>query len=220
MTPIKWTREVCLLNAKTFSSFKKWRFNARHAYQAARKYGFLDECKQLFPELKISKYEYALSRFLNNINKTKTCWLWTAGRTQKGPYGYGVIRVGRKIIKTHRFSWEFFNKKQIPKGLHVLHHCDVPLCVNPKHLFLGTQNDNNLDKKLKGRTGMEKTRGSLNVNSKLKEKDIPKIKLLYKKGVKVTLIAKKYKIHETTVYYILRGSTWKHLTTKLAWWED
>jgi hypothetical protein len=76
------------------------------------------------------------------------CWLWTGGTTNGG---YGVIGVGRgRLHRAHRISWEIANGP-IPDGLKVLHRCDNPPCVNPAHLFLGTQVDNMRDCAAKGR---------------------------------------------------------------------
>lgn len=72
------------------------------------------------------------------------CWLWM-GRVNQ--FGYGTI--GIKL--THRVVWEH-EHGPIPNGLYVCHKCDVPLCVNPAHLFLGTQLDNMVDMRCKGRS--------------------------------------------------------------------
>ena len=63
--------------------------------------------------------------------------------------GYGVFSEG-KDIRAHRRAWEAFYGP-IPTGMHVLHHCDNPPCVNVNHLFLGTDADNNADMMAKGR---------------------------------------------------------------------
>ena len=75
------------------------------------------------------------------------CWIWKAWINE---HGYGRMRVKNNLVLAHRVSWEI-HKTSIPKGLCVLHHCDVPSCVNPDHLFLGTQKDNILDMFKKGR---------------------------------------------------------------------
>lgn len=77
------------------------------------------------------------------------CWEWTASRT---PQGYGKIgrRKGESPAIASRVSWEMHNGP-IPDGLHVLHRCDNPPCVNPAHLFLGTNADNQRDMRAKGR---------------------------------------------------------------------
>ena len=76
------------------------------------------------------------------------CWLWVAGRMSNG-YG-GVMGNG-----AHRTSWELY-RGAIPEGLSVLHKCDVKICVNPDHLFLGTQADNLADMRGKNRHGYAK----------------------------------------------------------------
>ena len=79
------------------------------------------------------------------------CWLWTANRNS---VGYGMIAPGyggRSSILAHRASWELANGP-VPAGLFVCHHCDTPLCVNPAHLFLGTDQENKDDMVRKGRS--------------------------------------------------------------------
>lgn len=75
------------------------------------------------------------------------CMLWTAGRDTRG---YGQFRLDGKQMGAHRVAWLLY-RGEIPKGLHVLHKCDVTSCVNPDHLFLGTAQDNVSDMVAKGR---------------------------------------------------------------------
>jgi hypothetical protein len=73
------------------------------------------------------------------------CWIWVHGRSRRNNY------PGFYQWRAHRVSWIINKKQQIPKGLFVCHHCDNKLCINPKHLFVGTASDNMIDKVKKGR---------------------------------------------------------------------
>lgn len=81
------------------------------------------------------------------VDPETACWLWTGFLTSTG---YGGVYVARKLCIASRVSWET-HRGPIPKGLCVLHHCDVRPCINPEHLFLGTKGDNNRDCAAKGR---------------------------------------------------------------------
>ena len=74
-------------------------------------------------------------------------------------FGYGMFRIKRESYLAHRYSWTL-HRGPIPVGLWVLHRCDVPACVNPGHLFLGTHQDNMDDMKRKGRGANSHTKAA------------------------------------------------------------
>ena len=85
-------------------------------------------------------------RLMSIVNKTNSCWIWTAGTNQKG---YGQIKVNGKTKAAHRISYMIY-KGEIG-DLYVCHTCDNPPCINPDHLWLGTCKDNHQDREIKRR---------------------------------------------------------------------
>jgi hypothetical protein len=88
-------------------------------------------------------------RFWSKVEIGDDCWLWTAATTHDG-YGLLGRPGGRGMVTVHRLAW-VIAFGPIPTGMHVLHTCDTPPCVNPAHLWLGTNADNIADKVAKGR---------------------------------------------------------------------
>lgn len=139
-------------------------------------------------------------RFWSKVNKTPTCWLWTATRSRE--YGQFWKPDGTRIL-AHRMAWELTHGP-IPDGLFVCHNCpggDNPLCVRPDHLFLGTQADNIRDMTSKGRHPF----------AKITPEQAREIKALLASGVGPTAIAARFELSRSGVKAIQRGSTWKHI---------
>lgn len=88
-------------------------------------------------------------RFWASITRTDDCWKWTELLNDGG---YGLIRVGRKNVRAHRFAWELL-VGDIPKGMQIDHRCRNRECVNPKHLRLATNKQNAEHKEARSASG-------------------------------------------------------------------
>ena len=129
------------------------------------------------------------------------CWEWMWGKNTSGYGAYAAL--GQKAA--HRVAWvRAFGA--IPTGLHVLHRCDNPACVNPDHLFLGTHQDNMADLRVKGRAYAAK--GEANMSAKLTRTQVLQIMADPRT---CTEIAAEYGINATSVDNIRNGKTWSHL---------
>lgn len=141
------------------------------------------------------------------------CWEWTGTRDW---FGYGVIAGG---LKAHRVSYEL-EHGSVPVGLFVLHHCDNPSCVNPRHLYAGTQKENVRDAFARAR--MPNRRGAGNANVKLTAEQVAEIRSRYQfpekrdwapNGMKTSRVtqkqlAREYGVAESQISEIVRGLSW------------
>lgn len=96
-----------------------------------------------------TKTQMALAGFMEKVTfePNSGCWLWLGADSK----GYGRTMIRRKQMAAHRLSYELHRGVTVPAGLVVLHSCDVPCCVNPSHLSVGTQMENIHDALAKGR---------------------------------------------------------------------
>jgi hypothetical protein len=147
------------------------------------------------------------NRFFEKIAYGRSdCWTWV-GAVETGGYGYFPFENEKKA---HRVSYVLFSKKPIPAKKMVLHSCDNPPCVNPEHLFLGTQKDNMRDARAKGRLKLPpRKHGEENPMSKLKKQQVLEIKRLSKAGLSGRAICSIFKVSPMTISRILSGATWK-----------
>jgi HNH endonuclease len=149
-------------------------------------------------------------RFFEAVNKDgifnerlgSRCWHWT---WYCRPHSYGLIERDDKRIIAHRASW-MIHYGDIPAGLHVLHHCDNHYCVNPEHLYLGTNLDNARDRNERGNNNI----GIRNKAAKLNEEKVLQIRTLYQtKLYTQKQIADMFDVAAGTVTDVLSGKLWK-----------
>lgn len=125
--------------------------------------------------------------------------------------GYGYFSFGGRDGYAHRFSWELHNGA-LPEGACVLHKCDVRMCVNPDHLFLGTRTDNQADAARKGRM----PRGARHWNAKLTSEDVVEIERMLRSGMSHAQIASHYDVCRQTVSSIKAKRLWRHVTEEVV----
>ena len=144
-------------------------------------------------------------RLSAKTTKSGDCLLWT-GRCSKD--GYGLFSVKGRSVLTHRAAYMAHTGID-PGELCVCHTCDRPACVNPAHLFLGTQSDNMADMKRKGR-GRE-SKGENNIRAKLTAAQVLEIRSQFSAGMDSRVIAAHHGIYRSSVYKIAKRETWRHV---------
>jgi predicted XRE-type DNA-binding protein len=148
-----------------------------------------------------------IERFESQINKIENgCWLWTG---EIASHGGGILRIGNnQQLSAYRLSYEIYTG-EIPGDLCVCHSCDIRACVNPQHLWLGTQQENIQDALQKGRMN---NRGENNARSKLQEDQVIEIITLYKTGnYSQQQLGDMFGVAHTIISGIITGKNWKHL---------
>lgn len=149
----------------------------------------------------------ARNTFWNNVAITaddNQCWNWQASTFDNG---YGSVRIDGKQLRAHRVAWMFPNYV-IPDGLKVCHSCDNKLCCNPKHLFIGTSQDNSSDMVEKERSARGEKQGS----AKLTESNVIAIRQEYAFGnTSEPKLALKYGVSSGQIHKILKRRRWAHI---------
>lgn len=147
-----------------------------------------------------------------DVRGENECWEWKGAIDRLGYGNFSSVIVnpgtGRLQDKAHRISW-ILTYGNIPDKICVCHKCDNRKCVNPNHLFLGTQIDNIKDMVQKGRQGGAK--GSQNGSSKLKEHQIVEIRQKLETGLSCCAIAKEYGVSNQLINRIKQNQCWTHV---------
>lgn len=141
-------------------------------------------------------------RFFEKVKKGNECWTWMASKNNKG---YG--KLDQRYA--HRISWEIHNGK-IGEGLEVCHSCDNPICVNPRHLWLGTHKENMRDSVKKGRMFIPGLKGEDHGRAKISENDVLNIRKLWPSKTQVQIGAI-YGISHGAVSNIVKRKTWANV---------
>lgn len=157
----------------------------------------------------LGRYGTPEDRFWRQVVKGEDteCWLWT-GRLMSN--GYGVMTVRKRYVGVHRFSFALVYGP-IPEGMHVCHNCpggDVRNCVNPAHLWLGTQADNNADMHDKGRYAIGERHGQ----ARLDAAQVRAIRARHAVGgITQRAIAREYGVLPGHVSEIVTRKIWRHV---------
>ena len=186
---------ICLHCGKNYYKYKKKsKYCSRKCFSQIRKIEVDDSYKEILRKRIIEK----------SCKCEKTdCWNWIKYKNKDGRAQ--CYFIGNKTLNASRVSYIAF-KGNIPEGLLVCHICDNPSCVNPEHLFIGTNKDNADDKVNKNRSACGEK-----ISTKLKNEMILEIRELSKNGMTQQNIAKKYNVCQTTIGSIILRKTWKHI---------
>lgn len=150
-----------------------------------------------------------VARFLDKMQITDSCWIWIGARSSAG---YGHFYFYDKVVLAHRFSYELF-VGPIEPGKLILHRegCGNPICINPFHLYMGTDADNAQDRVRWG--NHISCCGEKNNSAKLSERDVLAIRSAHKSGeyISISAMADEFGVTRASISNVIRGVTWKHL---------
>lgn len=140
----------------------------------------------------------------------KPCKLWEGGQS----HGYGELRYEGRVERAHRVAFAEANGLTMAQlaGVLIRHSCDTPLCIEPEHLLVGTNQDNSDDKLSRGR----QARGDGHGASVLTEIDIAEIVTRLRCGEYQKAIAELFGVSRSAVMHIVSGKCWKHTITKIT----
>ncbi len=144
--------------------------------------------------------------FSNYVIDDNGCWLWAGSHISDG---YGSVSIGGKPTRAHRAFYSHF-VGPIPDGMFVCHKCDVRPCVNPDHLFLGTNQDNVDDRERKGRNKLP-PKGEQHNHAKLTESQVIEARFLWQSGRSQNSLAKQFGVCAKTMREAVTGKSWKSL---------
>jgi HNH endonuclease len=154
------------------------------------------------PFERVSDEDLLKAKIFNRCRLSDTgCWIWTGSF---GAGGYGVFSLRNLDQRAHRASYMIF-KGPIPKGLHILHSCDTPACVNPTHLRAGTVKENMVEREARGRRDV---RGEQIGTSKLTREQVVEIK---KSDIGLKALSEKYGVEAQSIWRIRTGKSWAHV---------
>lgn len=148
-----------------------------------------------------------IAKFWDCVTKTNGCWFWEKGRFVRASTGektYGCVTIGGRTRYAHHVAWEL-KHGAIPRGQHVLHSCDVPHCVRPSHLFLGTHQDTMTDKTQKDRVPF----GEKSSVAKLTEAQVKEVLSVEIRPYGFcTKMARRFGVSAQAIYAIVYGKSW------------
>lgn len=131
------------------------------------------------------------------------CKIWDRAKLR---FGYGVCKIGKRMFKVHRLVYEL-TRGDIPEGMLVCHHCDVPSCWHPAHLFVASYAGNSDDMVNKGRSA----RGQRSPNATFTDSMVRQMRERYRAGTRIIDIASEFKTTHSAASSVVHRRSWKHI---------